>query len=57
MVRRLSLVAIAGAAAVALTSALAAPAASDANRLVIRTGPGFKMKLMRAGTEVDFVVE
>jgi plastocyanin len=52
---RLLLIAIVGVAAIALTSALAAPAASDARGLVIRTGPGFKMKLTRAGREVDYV--
>jgi hypothetical protein len=55
MIWRLPLIAIAGAVAIALTSALAAPAVSDAKGLVIRTGPGFKMKLMRAGREVDYV--
>jgi hypothetical protein len=52
---RLLLIAIVGVAAIALTSALAAPAASDASRLAVRTGPGPKIKLTRAGREVDYL--
>ena len=55
MVGRLSLIVIAGVAAIALTSAFAAPAARDANRLTVRTGPGLKIKLTRAGREVDYL--
>ena len=55
MVGRLSLIAMAGAAAIALTSALAAPAASDANRLTVRTGPDLKIELTRGGKEVDYL--
>jgi hypothetical protein len=43
-------------AAIALTSAFAAPAASEANRLFVRTGPGLKIELRnRAGREVDYL--
>ena len=55
MIGRLSLSVIAGVAAVALTSALAAPAASDASRLSVRTGPDLKIKLTRSGREVDYL--
>jgi hypothetical protein len=55
MIGRPLLTAIAGVAAIALTSALGAPAASDANRLTVRTGPGKTIKLTRAGREVDYL--
>jgi hypothetical protein len=52
---RMSVIVLAGAAGIALVSALAAPAASHANRLTVRTGPGLKIKLTRAGREVDYL--
>jgi hypothetical protein len=55
MLFRLSVIGLAGAVGIALVSALAAPAASDANRLTIRTGPGLEIKLTRAGREVDYL--
>jgi hypothetical protein len=55
MIGRLSLIVVAGVAAVALASALAAPAASDAKRLTVKTEPGHKIKLRRAGREVDYL--
>ena len=55
MIGRLLLIAIVGVAAIALVSALAAPAASDASRLSVRTGPDLKIKLTRSGREVDYL--
>lgn len=55
MIARLSLIAIGGTAAIALVTALTAPAASNANRFSISTAPGFKITLMKAGKEVDYV--
>jgi plastocyanin len=55
MVGRLSVIAIAGAAAVGLTFAVAAPASTDATRLVGRTGPGFTITLKRAGKDVEWL--
>jgi hypothetical protein len=55
MVGRLSVIAIAGAAAIGLTFVVAAPASTDATRLVGRTGPGFTITLKRAGKDVEWL--
>jgi hypothetical protein len=57
MVRRLSVIAIAGVAAIALVFALSAPASTDAPRLLGRTGPGFKITLTGAGRKVGHLPE
>jgi hypothetical protein len=56
MAARLSLIASVGVAVIALTSAFAAPAASDAKRLTVRTGPDLTIRLTRAGREVDYLL-
>lgn len=52
MFRRIALITLAGAAAVALTSALAAPASNSANKLVGTTGPEWTITLKRSGRTV-----
>jgi hypothetical protein len=55
MIGRLSLIVIAGTAAIALVSAMAAPASSDAMRLLGTTGPGRTITLKKDGKELLYL--
>jgi hypothetical protein len=55
MIGRLSVITATGAAGIALVSAMAAPASSDATRLVGTTGPGFTITLKKGGKDVDYL--
>ena len=52
MIRRLAWIAITGAAAIALVSALSAPASTNVTRLVGTTGPETVITLKKAGKRV-----
>jgi hypothetical protein len=55
MIGRLSLIVVAGMAAIALVSAMAAPASTDATRLIGTTGPGRTITLKKDGKELLYL--